>query len=276
MLLPFFPFFSLPESLIMLYVWNCAVPSILQLCLLEGTWRWRLKVTEMLLRFVYLKKRKNWRQVNVENKWRWWRRTKNEEVVIKGSRIALAAVSPYYQCKVFMQILCRCVSGLWSSKSGTLEHMPALECNLERLSCLRQREKGGVGRREEHEGEGGKKLDRLVHFSFNWCPLSLLALSSVSLSLSLRSLVGVDRCLFQHNSCRTCRRMASVSPSFLILPNRQACLFMLPDIGRHLNGPARRGTMRQDETNCWKWGQRCPWHLSLSHSEDMCRAQVRL
>lgn len=127
-------------------------------------------------------KKKNWHQVNAENKWRWWRRTKNEEVVIKGSRIALAAVSPYYQCKVFMQILCRCVSGLWSSKSGTLEHMPALECNLQRLSCLRQREKGGVGRREEHEGEGGKKLDRLIHFSFNRCPLSLLALSSASLS----------------------------------------------------------------------------------------------
>ncbi|TKS78956.1 Tetratricopeptide repeat protein 28 [Collichthys lucidus] len=30
---------------------------------------------------------------------------------------------------------------------------------------------------------------------------------------------------------------------------RQACLFVLPDIERHLNSPVKRGTMHQDETN---------------------------
>lgn len=138
---------------------------------------------------LFKKKKKNWRQVNAENKWRWWRRTKNEEVVIKGSRIALAAVSPYYQCKVFMQILCRCVSGLWSSKSGTLEHMPALECNLERLSCLRQREKGGVGRREEHEGEGKKKVGQTDPLFFQSVP-SFSPCSVICFSLPLSAVIG--------------------------------------------------------------------------------------
>lgn len=47
-------------------------------------------------------------------------RRESEAVEGTANRIALAAASPYYQCKPFMQILCRCLSGPCSSKSGAL------------------------------------------------------------------------------------------------------------------------------------------------------------
>lgn len=47
-------------------------------------------------------------------------RRESEAVEGKANRIASAAGSPYYRCKAFMQILCRCLSGPCSSKSGAL------------------------------------------------------------------------------------------------------------------------------------------------------------
>lgn len=81
----------------------------------------------------------------------------SEAVVGKANRIASAAGSPHYQCKPFMQILRRCLSGPCSSKSGALKHTPVRECNLHRLSCLNmgQREKRRVGGKDEN-GEGVK------------------------------------------------------------------------------------------------------------------------
>lgn len=43
-----------------------------------------------------------------------------EAVEGKANRVASAAGSPYYQCRPFMQILCRCLSDPCSTKSGAL------------------------------------------------------------------------------------------------------------------------------------------------------------
>lgn len=74
---------------------------------------------------------------------------------------------------------------------------------------------------ERMEGKLVKRTDRLF-FTF-WCPLPLFTHVSY---FPLWSLLGGDRCLFLHNSCNTRRRMASVSPSCLILPIRLAGLLV--------------------------------------------------
>lgn len=103
--------------------------------------------------------------------------------------------------------------------------------------------------------------------------LSFLSTTSDCLSgQPLWSLLWGDRCLFQHNSRHTGRRMASVSPSLSSSPGWQASLFVFPDIRRHLNSPVKCSTMCQDETSCWGMRTEAPltcFRLPTSKSTTM-------
>lgn len=53
-------------------------------------------------------------------------------------------------------------------------------------------------------------------------------------------------------------------------PGRRACLFVLPDIGRHLNSPVKHSTMRRDETNSWRMRPEVPPDIAPSHGLRIC------
>lgn len=135
--------------------------------------------------------------------------------------------------------------------------MPVWECNLHRLSCLnmgqREKKKEWEGRKNIKERERNE-LDRLIHFSLLFGALFLSSLCLLFLSLSLPNLCG--HCWGVTGACSNTIPVTQGEEwppfplhSLSFPPGRPACLFVFPDIRRHLNSPVKRRTMHQDETN---------------------------
>lgn len=143
-----------------------------------------------------------------------------------------------------------------------------------------QREKRRVGGKEEHEGDGEKLVRHTDPLFCSVVPsFSPHSVSYLSFSLSPPDLCG--HCWGVTGACSNTipvTRGEEWPPfplhSLSFPPGRQACLFVFPDIRRHLNSPVKRSTMHQDETNGWR--MRPHWHLSLPQFEDVCRAEVWL
>lgn len=151
--------------------------------------------------------------------------------------------------------------------------MLVLECNLHRLSCLdmgqREKKRKVGGKQGEHEG-GGAKSDRFVFCSvpsfsstLSVSPLLLYVFYPFSLSISLHlpDLCGHCGKGDEGWGCLTgaCSSTVPVTqgeewPLFPLsslssTPGRPLCLFVFPDIRRHLNSPVEGSTMHKAKTN---------------------------